>query len=45
MLYRPLMALCAQLEAQLITTQTDSRRLLEAALRDMLAPTMEEAAL
>lgn len=45
MLYHPLMALCAQLEAQLITTQTDSRRLLEAVLRDALTPAMEEAAL
>lgn len=41
MLYRPLMALCDQLEAPLIT----SRRLLEAVLRDALAPAMEEAAL
>jgi len=32
-----LMALCDQLEAQLTTTQTDSRRLLEAVLRDALA--------
>jgi len=41
-----LMALCDQLEAQLTTTQTDSRRLLEAVLRDALAPapTLEEAA-
>ena len=41
-----LMALCDQLEAQLTTTQTDSRRLLEAVLRDALAPAsdMEEAA-
>jgi type I restriction enzyme S subunit len=31
-----LMALCDQLEAQLITTQTDSRRLLAAVLRDAL---------
>ena len=31
-----LMALCDQLEAQLTTTQTDSRRLLEAVLRDAL---------
>lgn len=45
MLYRLLMALCDQLKAQLITTQTDSRRLLEAVLRDALAPATEEAAL
>lgn len=32
-----LMALCDQLEAQLTTTQTDSRRLLEAVLRDALS--------
>ena len=31
-----LMALCDQLETQLTTTQTDSRRLLEAVLRDAL---------
>ncbi|UUZ62418.1 restriction endonuclease subunit S [Polaromonas sp. P1-6] len=31
-----LMALCDQLEAQLTTTQTDSRKLLEAVLRDAL---------
>ena len=31
-----LMALCDQLETQLTTTQTDSRRLLEAVLRDVL---------
>ena len=41
MLYRSLMALCDQLEAQLIT----SRRLLEAVLRDALTPATEEAAL
>lgn len=40
-----LMALCDQLEAQLTTTQTDSRRLLEAVLRDALAPVMEEVAI
>ena len=40
-----LMALCDQLEAQLTTTQTDSRRLLEAVLSDALAPVMEETAL
>lgn len=34
-----LMALCDQLEAQLTTTQTDSRRLLEAVLEAALAPT------
>jgi len=45
MLYRLLMALCDQLKAQLITTQADSRRLLEAVLRDALAPATEEAAL
>ena len=33
-----LMALCDQLEAQLNTTQTDSRRLLEAVLEQALAP-------
>lgn len=33
-----LMALCDQLEAQLTTTQTDSRRLLEAVLETALAP-------
>jgi type I restriction enzyme S subunit len=33
-----LMALCDQLEAQLTTTQTDSRRLLEAVLESALAP-------
>lgn len=33
-----LMALCDQLEAQLSTTQTDSRRLLEAVLDEALAP-------
>jgi type I restriction enzyme S subunit len=39
-----LMALCDQLEAQLTTTQTDSRRLLEAVLHEALAPVQEEAA-
>jgi len=39
-----LMALCDQLEAQLNTTETDSRRLLEAVLHDALAPAQEEAA-
>lgn len=33
-----LMALCDQLETQLTTTTADSRRLLEAVLRDALAP-------
>ncbi len=33
-----LMALCDRLEAQLSATQTDSRRLLEAVLRDALIP-------
>ena len=33
-----LMALCDRLEAQLTTTQTDSRRLLEAVLEAALAP-------
>jgi type I restriction enzyme S subunit len=33
-----LMTLCDQLEAQLATTQTDSRRLLEAVLREALQP-------
>jgi hypothetical protein len=33
-----LMARCDQLEAQLTTTQTDSRRLLEAVLETALAP-------
>jgi type I restriction enzyme S subunit len=32
-----LMALCDQLEAQLTTTQTNSRRLLEAVLHEALA--------
>ena len=39
-----LMALCDQLEAQLTTTQSDSRRLLEAVLRDALAPALAQAA-
>lgn len=39
-----LMALCDQLEAQLNTTEADSRRLLEAVLYEALAPTLEEAA-
>ena len=33
-----LMALCDQMEAQLTTAQTESRRLLEALLHDALAP-------
>jgi len=37
-----LMAVCDQLEAQLTTTQTDSRRLLEAVLHEALAPAMEQ---
>ena len=32
------MALCDQLEAQLTTTEADSRRLLEAVLHEALAP-------
>jgi type I restriction enzyme S subunit len=36
-----LMALCDQLEAQITTTEADSRRLLEAVLRDALAPALE----
>ena len=36
-----LMALCDQLEAQLTTTQTDSRRLLEAVLEAALAPVIK----
>ena len=39
-----LLALCDQLETQLTTTETDSRRLLEAVLRDALAPALEDAA-
>ncbi|HQS99631.1 MAG: hypothetical protein B7Y26_05175 [Hydrogenophilales bacterium 16-64-46] len=39
-----LMALCDQLEAQLSTSQTDSRRLLEAVLHEALAPALEKAA-
>ena len=31
------MAVCDQLEGQIITTQTDSRRLLEAVLHEALA--------
>jgi type I restriction enzyme S subunit len=33
-----LMALCDRLEAQLTTSQTESRRLLEAILHEALAP-------
>jgi type I restriction enzyme S subunit len=36
-----LMALCDQLEDQLNTTQTESRRLLEAVLHEALAPALE----
>lgn len=39
-----LMALCDQLETQLVTSEADSRRLLEAVLRDALAPALEQAA-
>ena len=39
-----LMALCDQLEAQLITTEADSHRLLEAVLHETLAPVLGEAA-
>ena len=39
-----LMALCDQLETQLTTTEADSRRLLEAVLRDALNPVIKEAA-
>lgn len=39
-----LMALCDQLEAQLISTQIDSRRLLEAVLHEALALPIEQAA-
>lgn len=38
-----LMALCDQLEAQLATTEADSRRLLEAVLRDALTPVIGAA--
>lgn len=38
-----LMALCDKLEAQLTTTHTDSRRLLEAVLYEALTPTRKEA--
>jgi len=37
-----LMALCDQLEAQLTTTEADSRSLLEAVLHEDLAPALEE---
>jgi type I restriction enzyme S subunit len=36
-----LMALCDQLEAQLNTTEADSRRLLEAVLNEALNPPLE----
>ena len=39
-----LMALGDQLKAQLNTTETDSRRLLEAVLHETLFPALEEAA-
>jgi type I restriction enzyme S subunit len=39
-----LMALCDQLEAQLTTTEADSRRLLEAVVHEALAPALEETA-
>jgi type I restriction enzyme S subunit len=39
-----LMALCDQLETQLASSEADSRRLLEAVLRDALAPALEQAA-
>ncbi len=39
-----LMALCDQLEAQLSTTEADSRGLLEAVLHEAMAPTLEETA-
>ena len=39
-----LMTLCNQLENQINTTETDSRRLLEAVLHEALAPALEEAA-
>lgn len=37
-----LMALCDKLDAQLTTTHTDSRRLLEAVLQEALTPTLNE---
>jgi type I restriction enzyme, S subunit len=39
-----LMALCDQLEAQLLTAEADNRRLLEAVLHEALAPALEETA-
>jgi type I restriction enzyme S subunit len=39
-----LMALCDRLEAQLTTTQTESRRLLETVLHEALAPALEKIA-
>ena len=38
-----LLALCERLEAQITTTQTESRRLLEAVLHEALAPALNEA--
>jgi hypothetical protein len=38
------MALCDQLEAQLVATEADSRRLLEAVLHEALVPELEETA-
>jgi len=39
-----LMTLCDQLDAQLINTEADSHRLLEAVLREALMPVQEKAA-
>jgi type I restriction enzyme S subunit len=39
-----LMMLCDQLEAQLTTTEADSRRLLEAVLHEALTPVLEQTA-
>jgi type I restriction enzyme, S subunit len=39
-----LMALCDQLEAQHVTIESDSRRLLEAVLHDALSPIQKETA-
>ena len=39
-----LMTLCDQLETQLNTTETDSRRLLEAVLHEALSPALVELA-
>jgi len=38
------MALCDQLETQLNTTETDSRRLLEAVLHEALIPVLDKVA-